>query len=90
VRHLVWILPLALIFGGAIELIQPNFEREASWADFQADLLGIAAGAIFGLALRTLIKRYVAGPTHRYPGLELFDNSGAFAQEVADVFLKLQ
>lgn len=66
VRYLVWILPLALIFGGVIELLQPGFGREASWADFQADLLGVAAGAILGLVLRALIKRYVAAPKHRY------------------------
>lgn len=61
-QHLVWILPLTLVFGGAIELLQPGFGREASWFDLQADALGIAAGAVLGLALRFLIKRYVLTP----------------------------
>lgn len=63
-RYLVLIVPLALAFGGAIELLQPGFGREASGADFLADVCGVAAGAIVGLALRALIKRYVAVPKH--------------------------
>ena len=59
-RSLVWILPLSLLFGGAIELLQPGFGRDASWHDFQADMLGVTASAILGLAFRFLIKRYVA------------------------------
>ena len=59
-RSLVWILPLSLLFGGAFELLQPGFGRDASWHDFQADMLGVAAGTILGLAFRFLIKRYVA------------------------------
>ncbi len=59
-RSLVWILPLALLFGGVIEILQPDFGRDASWSDFQADALGVAGGVLLGLALRSLIKRYVA------------------------------
>jgi len=60
-RSLVWVLPLALAFGGAIELLQPGFGRHASWADFQADVLGVVAGTALGLVLRFLIKRRVSG-----------------------------
>lgn len=63
-RNLVWIVPLAVMFGGAIELLQSGFGREASWADFLADGCGVAFGAIIGLMLRALIKRYVAAPKH--------------------------
>lgn len=61
-RSLFWVLPLALAFGGAIELLQPGFGRDASWADFQADVLGVVAGTALGLALRFLIKRHVSRP----------------------------
>lgn len=62
VRYLVWIVPSAVMFGGAIELLQPGFARAASWADFLADACGVAAGVLIGLALRALIKRFVAAP----------------------------
>lgn len=65
-RYLVRIVPLALLFGGAIELLQPDFGREASWPDLQADALGIAAGAVLGLTLRFLIKRYLGTAAHTH------------------------
>ena len=61
-RYLYWIAPLAVIFGGAIELLQPGFGRDASWADFFADGCGVVAGATVGLALRRVIKHFVAAP----------------------------
>lgn len=39
---------LAAAYGGAIELIQPRFGRDAAWADFVADVAGVAAGAARG------------------------------------------
>ncbi|MBM1762301.1 VanZ family protein [Sulfitobacter geojensis] len=56
-RYLVWVVPLALAFGGAIEFLQPRFGRDASWADFLADTLGVTVGLVVGLAMRFLIKR---------------------------------
>lgn len=56
-RYLGWIASLALAFGGAIELLQPRFGRDASWTDFLADTLGVTAGVVVGLAVRFLIKR---------------------------------
>lgn len=56
-RYLVSIASLALAFGGAIELLQPGFGSDASWADFLADTLGVTAGVVVGLAVRFLIKR---------------------------------
>ena len=58
-RSLIWILPLTLFFGGAIEILQPGFERDASWADFRADALGIFAGVVLGLTLRAILKRNI-------------------------------
>lgn len=59
-RSLVWVLPLIVMFGAAIEFLQPGFGRHASWSDFYADLVGIAVGVVLGLTLRFLIKRFVA------------------------------
>jgi hypothetical protein len=58
VRSLVWILPMTLIFGGSIEILQPGFERDASWSDFRADGLGLIVGIVFGLLIRSILKKY--------------------------------
>lgn len=52
-----WILPLAIAYGGLIELIQPYFGRSAEWGDFVADALGAFAGALAGLAAHRLWLR---------------------------------
>ncbi|MGJ8585993.1 MAG: hypothetical protein ACSHXD_18030 [Marinosulfonomonas sp.] len=49
-RALIWLVPWALIFGGAIELIQPFVNRSGEWADYWADLWGVAAGLLIGSA----------------------------------------
>ncbi len=46
--------PLALIYGGLIEVIQPSFGRGAEWLDFVADGVGVAAGLAFGWILHRL------------------------------------
>lgn len=51
-RGLIWILPLAVLFGGMIELVQPHMGREAEMADVMADLIGLAPGTVAGLAWR--------------------------------------
>ena len=55
-RSLVWVVPAALLFGGAIELIQPHVGRSREIADFLADGLGVGIGVILGLVLRSLYK----------------------------------
>ncbi|CUH41818.1 putative integral membrane protein [Ruegeria atlantica] len=60
-KSLTWLLPAALVFGGAIEIIQPSVGRGAEWADFLADTLGIAAGTAIGLVLRLTLKKWVDG-----------------------------
>ena len=47
-RTVFWLAPLALAFGGVIELIQPVVGRSAEWGDFLADAAGIALGLLPG------------------------------------------
>lgn len=56
-RVLKWLLPLAVLFGGAIEVIQPVLGRQGAWPDFYADVLGAATGALLGLLMRRLAIR---------------------------------
>ena len=56
-RTLKWVLPAALLFGGAIELIQPYVGRGGELADFVADALGVFIGAALGLTLRAIVTR---------------------------------
>lgn len=56
-RSLKWIMPLAILFGAAIELIQPSVGRSAEGLDFLADCFGLAAGTIIGLTIRAYIFR---------------------------------
>jgi len=44
-RRWFWAVPLAIAYGGAIELIQPTVGRTAEWLDFGADITGVLAGA---------------------------------------------
>lgn len=55
-RSLFWILPLAFLFGVAIELVQPYMGRGAEAADVLADFVGLGVGTITGLALRAWIR----------------------------------
>jgi len=61
-RCLIWVLPAALAFGGAIELVQPYVGRQAEFADFVADVVGVGIGTILGLVLRAKVLK-------RSPGL---------------------
>lgn len=47
-RTVVWLVPAALAFGAAIELVQPAMGRSAEWADLAADAAGIAIGLVPG------------------------------------------
>ena len=46
----------ASAFGGAIELIQPSFNRSADVNDWVADMVGVILGIGFGLLYRRLRK----------------------------------
>ena len=47
----------ASAFGGAIELIQPSFNRSADFNDWVADVAGVALGIGCGLLYRRIRKR---------------------------------
>ena len=50
-KALVRVVLAAALYAGLIEVIQPFVGRSGETADFQADLLGIAIGAVIGLLL---------------------------------------
>ena len=47
----LWAVPLAIAYGGAIELIQPHVGRHGEWADFWANSAGALAGWAIGAVL---------------------------------------
>ncbi len=50
-RLTIWVALGVIAYGGAIELIQPFFGRQAEWADLVADGIGAVVGAVTGYAL---------------------------------------
>jgi len=50
-RLTLWVVVSVIAYGGAIEVIQPYFGRQAEWADFVADAIGAVVGAAAGYAL---------------------------------------
>jgi VanZ family protein len=64
-RHaLYWLLPSAIAFGGAIEIIQPYVNRRGEWGDFWADAVGAFIGVLIGLTLRYLFRaRFTTEPS---------------------------
>lgn len=53
-RALWWLLPAAIAFGGAIEVIQPFVGRTRELGDFVADAAGACLGAVLGVAIGRL------------------------------------
>ena len=47
IRQLVSVIVLVFLIGGAVELIQGQIGREASWIDLGNDVVGGAAGVVF-------------------------------------------
>jgi VanZ family protein len=58
----IWMVPLAIAFGGAIELLQPYFNREASLLDFIANGVGVAVGVWSGRAVHSWLETRFARP----------------------------
>ncbi len=55
-ERLTWFMVCALIFAGAIELIQPYVGRSGEWLDFVADGVGIGLGAWVGKAIHRITR----------------------------------
>lgn len=60
-RLLIWTVPFALVYGGAIELVQPHVGRQGELADWLADLVGVALGAGLGWAAGALWRSGKSG-----------------------------
>jgi hypothetical protein len=56
-RQIVLIMAILFVVGGAIELIQPHFGRNARWRDLGFDLIGGLAGLLFTAPGRHAIGR---------------------------------
>ena len=50
------VLPLAVAYGGLIELVQPYVNRYGEWGDFVAN----AMGCLIGFALARLAQKFLA------------------------------
>ena len=56
-RLALWVVALAVAYGGAIELIQPLVGRGRELLDFVADAAGSTAGAALGVSLNWMRRR---------------------------------
>lgn len=52
-----WVMLGVIIYGGAIELVQPYFGRQAEWADLAADGIGAVCGVIAARKARHWVKK---------------------------------
>lgn len=55
-RALFVTLPMAVLLGAAIELVQPLVGRGRELEDFLMDILGLGIGILLGAGLRRLVK----------------------------------
>lgn len=55
-RALPWVVPLIILEGGLIEIVQPYVNRMREWADFVADLKGVGLGLVLGLTIHVLAR----------------------------------
>ncbi len=60
-RALFWTIPAALLFGGAIEIIQPSVGRARELADFVADGFGVGGGILLGLWAHLRLRPWFNG-----------------------------
>ena len=51
-------MPLALFYGGVIEVIQPFVGRSGEIADLYADGIGLLIGAVLGVLLHYAFGRH--------------------------------
>ena len=57
-KMLRWAMPLALFYGGVIEVIQPFVGRSGEFADLYADGIGLLIGAVLGVLLHYAFGRH--------------------------------
>lgn len=57
---LSWVLAAALVYGGLIELIQPQVGRSSELGDMVANMVGLCAGLAIGWGLRRLYRKRLA------------------------------
>ena len=60
-RFAVWVILGVIAYGGAIEVIQPFFGRQAEWADLVADGIGAILGASVARQLGLWLRRTGGG-----------------------------
>lgn len=53
----LWLIPMTMLFGGAIEVLQPLVGRHLAAGDFLADAMGALLGAGIGAVLHLLVAR---------------------------------
>lgn len=61
-RRWAWVVPVAIVYGGLTELLQPYVGRNAEWLDFGAMVSGVLAGAALAEILHNRLRRSVLGP----------------------------
>jgi VanZ family protein len=62
--HVPWVIFGVVLYGGAIEVVQPQVGRSGEWSDWIADLLG----ALSGGSLAYGVARACKGAVRRKPG----------------------
>lgn len=62
-RRWGWAVPLAILLGGLIELVQPTVGRSAEWLDWGADISGVLAGAALAELLHDRLRAGLMGET---------------------------
>jgi hypothetical protein len=67
-RLLKFVVPFAVTFGAAIEIIQPYVGREPKFLHFVADGVGIGIGVMLGVFLRFVFARWFHGRLRRSAG----------------------
>ena len=60
-RWTVWVILSVIVYGAAIETIQPFFGRQAEWADLVADGIGAILGASVARQLGLWLRRTGGG-----------------------------
>ncbi len=77
---IIMTLSFGLLFGVAVELLQPFFGRAREWMDVAADFMGLVVGLALALALLNLVGNYFATRPWLYDPNWKVDNDDAFEE----------